>query len=176
MQRRLSIPSITASTNSVIVGILGASAAYNEIHMRQLTQTIEQLWGKPDRVLFQQSGYSTMYIDAWAEDNNIPVTIIKPEWTTYGPRACAMVNSRIEKESTHIVIIRSPRAKSDKMIQKAEQLSSKKSKECLVLVGTESDGSAIIDQYEVPAKEKKSTGPANADIRKMFLTAKLTTA
>jgi hypothetical protein len=183
MQRRLSIPSFPNDPNhhnatpdkSIIVGILGASAAYNEIHMRQLTSTIETLWGKPSRILFQQSGYSTMYIDAWAEDNKIPATAIQPEWATYGPRACMMVNARIEKESTHIVIIRSPRAKSDKMLQKAEQFASKKHKQCLVLMGIEVDESALIDHYEVPepastkTKATSSSKKTSHDIRNMFL-------
>ena len=176
MQRRLSIPSFgddpsNPSSNSTIVGILGASAAYNQIHMRQLTATIETLWGKPASIIFQQSGYSTMYIDAWAEDNHIPVTAIQPEWTTYGPRACMMVNARIEKDATHIVIIRSPRAKSDKMLQKAEQLVAKKQKHCIVLMGIEADGSAIIDCYErtEPEPTTKKSAKKSHDIRNMFL-------
>ena len=189
MQRRLSIPSIPGEssslqwtisesslprgipTSSIVVGILGASTAYTELHINQLTETITQLWGKPAQLIFQQSGTAMMFIDAWAEDNNIPTIPIQAEWAKYGPKACMYVNNKIEKEATHIVIIRSPRAKSDKMLQKAEQLSSKRNKPCLVLMNIEPDGSAVIDSYESPIKileKKKLTG--TRDIRNMFLT------
>ncbi len=193
MQRRLSIPKGGAcaplnppvlkspvggtsaqpsSASSIIIGILGASTAYTELHINQLTDTITQLWGKPAQLIFQQSGSAMMFIDAWAEDNNIPTIPIQAEWAKYGPKACIHVNNKIEKEATHIVIIRSPRAKSDKMLQKAEFLSSKKNKPCLVLMNVEADGSAVIDNYEVPIKvieKKKLTG--SQDIRNMFLGA-----
>ncbi len=184
MQRRLSIPSLpgdhfvpvdipekTANPHKTyVLGILGTSAAYNEIHINQLTQTIAQLWGLPSKILFQQSGEVAMHIESWAEDNNAEIVPIQAEWAKYGPKACMYVNNKIEKEASHIVIIRSPRAKSDRMLQKAEQLSSKKGKQCLVLMGTETDGSIIVDQYEVPLKPlSKSKSSGMQDIHNMFL-------
>jgi hypothetical protein len=186
MQRRLSMPSLpgdhftpvniskkTANLhNTYVLGILGTSAAYNEIHINQLTQTIGQLWGLPTKILFQQSGEVAMHIESWAEDNKAEIVPIQAEWAKYGPKACMYVNNKIEKEASHIVIIRSPRAKSDRMLQKAEQLSSKKGKQCIVLMGTETDGSIIVDQYEAIEKQKssaKKTVPNTPDIRSMFL-------
>jgi hypothetical protein len=194
MQRRLSIPSIPGdhfapvdlasepiSVNKeghLTLGILGTSTAYNEVHIQQLTQTITQLWGMPTKILLQQSGQAAMFIESWADDNSIPIIPIQAEWSKYGPKACMYVNNKIEKEATHIVIIRSPRAKSDRMLQKAEQLSSKKNKPCLVLMDIEEDGSVVIDQYEVPEKRalsaplkplSKSNSNGMQDIRNMFL-------
>ena len=162
----------------IILGVLGASTAYTQIHITQLTQTVSQLWGMPSKIMLQQSGAAAMFIEAWADDNSIPVTPIQAEWSKYGPKACMYVNNKIEKESTHIMIIRSPRAKSDRMLQKAEQLSSKRNKPCLVLMDIEDDGSVVIDQYEVPEKGalsapqkplSKSNSNGMQDIRNMFL-------
>jgi hypothetical protein len=184
MQRRLSIPSIpgdhfapvnisekTANPHKTyVLGILGTSAVYNELHINQLTETIAQLWGLPTKILFQQAGQVAMHIESWADDNNIQLAAIQAEWSKYGPKACMYVNNKIEKEATHVVIIRSPRAKSDRMLQKAEQLSSKKGKQCLVLMGTETDGSILVDHYEVPLKPlSKSKTNGMQDIRNMFL-------
>jgi hypothetical protein len=195
MQRRLSVPIIPGDTlpvftatnemlsknasylssSSIIVGILGSSTAYTQLHINQLTDTITTLWGKPSQLIFQQSGSAMMFIDSWAEDNNIPTIPIQAEWAKYGPKACMYVNNKIEKEATHIVIIRSPRAKSDKMLQKAEFLSSKKNKPCLVLMNVEPNGSAVIDSYEKGASDaplkppSKSKSNGMQDIRNMFL-------
>jgi hypothetical protein len=184
MQRRLSVPNIhpefiiaatakttsTSNTNPIIVGILGTSTYYEASHINQLIETIQTVWGKPTHLIFQQAGNVAMHIDTWAEDEKIPITAVQPEWSKHGPRACMMVNSKIEKEATHIVIIRSPRARSDKMLTKAEYLSTKKGKECLVLMNVETDGSVVIDHYEVPTKPKKPINiSTNADIRDMFL-------
>lgn len=157
--------------SSITVGILGASTAYTELHINQLIETITQLWGKPGQLIFQQSGTAMMFIESWAEENKIPTIPVQPEWSKYGPKACFHVNNKIEKEATHIVIIRSPRAKSDKMLQKAEQLSSKRNKPCLVLMDVQPDGSAVIDSYEVPIKvAQKTKSNGIQDIRSMFMT------
>jgi hypothetical protein len=193
MLRRLSIPTIPEEgkqhisfakelqknlgkqntlSSSIILGILGTSVVYNESHINQLIETIIQLWGKPVQLILQQTGQAAMFIESWAETNHIPIIPIHPEWSKYGPKACFHVNNKIEKEATHIVIIRSPRAKSDKMLIKAEQLSSKKCKPCLVLMDIQSDGSVVIDNYESslqPSSKKKLN--EMQDIRNMFLNA-----
>jgi hypothetical protein len=168
------IESLSASTKPMTIGILGASTAYNHIHIKQLTQTIKDIWGMPSKVILQQSGDAAIFIEAWAEDNNIPVANIVPEWARHGPRACILVNNKIECEATHLVIIRSPRAKSDTMLNKANFLSAKKHKECLVLMNIENDGSIVVDHYEAsqPAtkatKSLKKEGPSSKDIREML--------
>lgn len=174
-----SLPTQRGQHAPLIVGILGASTAYTEVHINQLIKTITQLWGKPAQLIFQQSGTAMMFIESWAETNHIPCIPVQPEWAKYGPKACFYVNNKIEKEATHIVIIRSPRAKSDKMLVKAEQLSSKKGKPCLVLMDIETNGSAVIDCYEKgasdaplkPPSKSKSNGMQN--ICDMFLNASL---
>lgn len=143
--------------NEVIIGILGSSTYYKEDDINQLTETIVDLWGMPSRILLEPKGTSSMFIDSWAERHKIEVMPIEAEWAKYGRRACIFVSNKIEKEANHIIIIRSPRAKSDKMLQKAEALS--KSKNVLVLMGRDADTNGlIIDQYErVAWKDPRTT-------------------
>jgi hypothetical protein len=174
-QRRLSIPNIgeyssisnnpstnktKTPTNEVIVGVLGSSTYYKEEDINQLTLTLIELWGKPSKILLEPKGTSSMFIDSWAERNKIEVVPIEAEWAKYGPRACIFVSSKIEKEATHIIIIRSPKAKSDKMLQKANTLA--KSKDVIVVMGRDSETNGLlIDQYEQAVREGNPLQPPN---------------
>jgi hypothetical protein len=167
--RRLSVPNIgdyieykpikmnnkTPVANNIIIGVLGSSAYYNEDDINQLTQTIIDLWGRPSKILLEPKGTTSMFIDSWAERQKIEVMPIEAEWAKYGRRACILVSNKIEKEANHIIIIRSPKAKSDKMLQKAETLS--KTKNVMVLMGRDPDTNGlIIDQYEQISQLKTS--------------------
>lgn len=191
-QRRLSIPcmpsgeslapvthaSITAATpqhslaREIVIGILNTSAYYNEDDIASIMQAAINFWGEPSKILLPLDGKCSVYIDSWAERNTKAYILpIDAEWGRYGSKACMMRQKKIEQESTHFLVIRSPRAKSDKILYRAEALC-KLGKEVLLISGHDDQKSLIIDHYEVeeapPKAQKKEKQNLNNDIRKMM--------
>lgn len=165
------------AASKICIGVLNTSAYYNEDDIRIIMESVIGFWGMPDKILLPLDGKCSAYIDSWVERNtNITIAPVDAEWGKYGNKACMMRQKKIEQEATHFLIIRSPRAKSDKILYRAEALC-KSDKEVLLVSGHDTDKSLIIDHYEVeepPVKTKQTAkGKSNAknlnkDIRTMM--------
>ena len=190
-KRRLSIPSMgdysdnlykvsnidyhvkSAHQSSPIIGIIGTSAFYSEADAKQLMITVTELWGKPARILFAQDKGLSMYIDLWAEANKVEPVPLEANWKTAGPRACQERNRRIEKESTHFIIVRSPRSRSDASLRKAEYLSKKK--EVIILQGYDTEAptpkTLLLDHLVPPPQKitKDSSHPSSSNNKQTLM-------
>ena len=92
----------------VVLGVLGNSSAAKwtretmaEIIMNPLLEVMERI---PEKILMPTEGTTSMLLQVWAERQSVPFQAIDSDWIKMGRRARALRDSRILKESTHLLI------------------------------------------------------------------------
>jgi hypothetical protein len=162
--------------NEIVIGIIGTSSFYTQADTKQLMDSVIELWSGSHtliKIIFQQGGTLSMYIDLWAEGKKIEAIPLEADWNTSGSRACFDVIKRIERDATHFIIVRSPRSRSDKSLQKAEFLSKKR--EVIILQGydaeAEKPNTLMLDLLLPPVKpikKEKDLVPAQNNLLSYF--------
>ncbi len=101
----------------IILGILGSSAdnhwTTTTIQEEIVYPILAELGRLPDALILPSDGQTNLYLSAWAERQNLPLTPIQADWQRLGRRAGILRDSRILKDSTHLVFFLGPR--SDKL-------------------------------------------------------------
>jgi hypothetical protein len=95
----------------IVLGVLGTrsnirSDEFNE----QILAPITEAWALPDEILAPADGESSYVIQAWATKHGIPVTLVACDWVKQGRRAGILRDARIQRESTHLLLLQGPRS------------------------------------------------------------------
>jgi hypothetical protein len=100
-----------------ILGVLGTSSdSYwtpTRLQEDVLYPILAELERLPDALVLPAEGIVNTYISAWAEKQHLPLTPIQADWQKLGRKAAILRDSRILKDSTHLVLFLGPR--SDKL-------------------------------------------------------------
>lgn len=98
---------------AIYLGILGKheTISKNDIHESILHPLITAIGRLPDKVYVPSDGLSSTYISIWSEKLNIETQIVEADWKRQGRKAGFLRDSRILKESTHLLIFNGPRSK-----------------------------------------------------------------
>ena len=109
--RSLSPIKATMQSNRIVLGILGARAnmTYEQIQ-EQIIEPALTLWGVPDEVLLPAQGESSYTIQSWATTKEIPVSLVTADWTLQGAKAGFYRDARIQRDSTHLILLQGPRS------------------------------------------------------------------
>ena len=98
-------------TDRIVLGVLGIRSAIRiDDFNDQILAPILEAWGMPDEVVAPTDGESSHVIQAWAGKHNIPVTLVACDWVKQGRRAGILRDARIQRESTHFLLLQGPRS------------------------------------------------------------------
>lgn len=88
------------------LGILGATEKFTKesILSDVINPILEQEERMPTRLLLPSEGTSSLLLSIWAERMNLQSAEYTCDWKTLGKRARALRDSRIIKESTHLIL------------------------------------------------------------------------
>ncbi len=147
-QRSLSPPKIPTI---ITLGIIGSTQTIKEKDMwATMDAIVEHLESAPQRLLIPSDGNSSIYIQSWADSKKIQYTLFECDWVRLGKRASMMRDSAIQKEADHFLLVKSPKAKSDRLDKLGNSLAKKK--KVVFLFGEELE---LLEIEKPPVKEKK---------------------
>lgn len=94
-----------------VLGVLGtrSKVRYEDMESEILLPLLEA-WGMPDEILLPAEGDSSRIIQAWATQRGIPVSLIVSDWSAHGKRAGLLRDARIQRESSHMLLLQGPRS------------------------------------------------------------------
>ena len=94
------------------LGVLGTCETLTpSVLQDQLIHPILSELGRcPERIILPAEGYSSIFLQDWAEKTRIEVQSYECDWRRHGRRAKIFRDSRIEKESTHFLIFLSKKS------------------------------------------------------------------
>jgi hypothetical protein len=95
----------------VVLGVLGtrSNIRYEDLDA-QIMGPLVEAWGAPDEIVLPAEGDSSAAIQGWAERRKIPVSLVGSDWKTQGRRAGLLRDARIQRESTHLLLLQGPRS------------------------------------------------------------------
>ena len=95
----------------IVLGVLGtrSNMRYEELDA-QIMGPLVEAWGAPDEIVLPAEGDSSAAIQGWAERRKIPVSLVGSDWKTQGRRAGLLRDARIQRESTHLLMLQGPRS------------------------------------------------------------------
>jgi threonine synthase len=95
----------------VVFGFLGtrSSLTYEDMEGQILAPAMEA-WGTPDELILPAEGDSSQALMAWATRRQIPCRIVASDWALQGRRAGLLRDARIQRESTHLILLQGPRS------------------------------------------------------------------
>jgi hypothetical protein len=104
-------PLIIRSVERVVLGVLGtrSNIRYEDLDSQIMGPMVEA-WGDPDEIVLPAEGDSSAAIQGWAERRKIPVSLVGSDWKTQGRRAGLLRDARIQRESTHLLLLQGPRS------------------------------------------------------------------
>ncbi len=89
----------------------------------ELMQLLIEDIGTPQSVIVPVGSNSSIYIEGWAEDNEIPVMLCEADFMKNGRMAAVYRDAQIQREATHFIVFGGPR--SQKPLQVARSLAKK---------------------------------------------------
>ncbi len=105
------------------LGILGNKKDMTSELAGELMQLLIEDIGTPQSVIVPVGGNSSVYIEGWAEDNEIPVMLCEADFMKNGRMAAVYRDAQIQREATHFMVFGGPR--SQKPLQVARSLAKK---------------------------------------------------
>jgi hypothetical protein len=139
----------------IILGIFGNhKVTESDLQENTLNLILQELGQIPNRILIPTEGYSSIYIQSWAESLHIPFQLFQSDWIKNGKIAQILRDDRIQKECTHALVFLSP--KSNKLEKLAEKMA-KKGK----TVFTSSCHTQELQQLCVERPQKKALEPCH---------------
>lgn len=137
------------------LGVLGCTDAISkDICYEQILEPIlASLESPPSRIILPSEGNSSIYLDSWAETNQIPTDIYTCEWAKLGKRAKIWRDNRIIQESTIFVVFLNK--KSNFYETTATRLAKKGHRVFLVTYGT-FEVTELVVESPPPKASKKS--------------------
>lgn len=92
---------------NIVLGVIGGSKAAfwtkQTIEKNIVSRLVNQFGKKPDMILLPNDGNTSIFIEIWANKQNIPVAVYDADWIKLGRRARAIRDSKIQKEATHLL-------------------------------------------------------------------------
>lgn len=145
----------------IILGILGTRSekiiASHKINIAShiLNLILQELGRLPDKVLVPAEGYSSMFIQSWAESLKIRDQVFYADWKENGKSAAILRDARIVNEATHLLVFLSPRStRLEKIAEKAAIL---KKNPKIVITSSYQDSSLelLVPTYDPPPSLKE---------------------
>ncbi len=109
----------------IVLGIIGSRARIEEKFLYEdvLQPIVDELKALPDKIIVSAEGNSSILIHSWGEAYNIPVEVVKADWRIHGKKAPIMATAKIQKDSTHFLVLLGQRSKKNEVL--AEGLAKK---------------------------------------------------
>lgn len=97
----------------IYLGVLGKheNITKMQIHESILHPLISVLGRLPDKVYVPSEGMSSAYISLWAERASVDTQCVEADWRRFQRKAGILRDSRIVKESTHLLVFVGPKSK-----------------------------------------------------------------
>lgn len=99
-------PSLIQPAKPFVLGVLGSSESFTKDSI--LTSIVNPVLAEQERMpsllLLPAEGSSSTLLSVWAERLHIPCSEYECDWRTLGKRARALRDSRILRESTHLIL------------------------------------------------------------------------
>ena len=97
----------------IYLGVLGKheNITKAQIHESILHPLMSVLGRLPDKLLVPSEGTSSAYISLWAERASVDTQCVEADWRRFQRKAGILRDSRIQKESTHLLVFVGPRSK-----------------------------------------------------------------
>ena len=92
------------------LGILGTRQDLTSAEITQLLDLIKEDSGDFQAIYTPQEGYSSIYVEAYADANSTPHTTFEAEWYKHGRSAKARRDAEIVRHATHFFIFGAPRS------------------------------------------------------------------
>jgi hypothetical protein len=100
-------PLVTQKQENIVLGVIGGSKAgfwtKQTIQKNIVERLVKQFGKKPDMILLPNDGNTSIFIEIWAQKQEIPVAVYNADWIKLGRRARAIRDARIQKEATHLL-------------------------------------------------------------------------
>ena len=102
----------------ILLGVLGKheQISKQDIHESILHPLMSAIGRLPDKILIPSEGTSSAYITLWAERLNIETHCLEADWRRLQRRAGILRDSRILKESTHLLVFSNTRSSKNEEI------------------------------------------------------------
>jgi hypothetical protein len=96
----------------ILLGVLGKleTLSKEDSHEKIIHPLMSVLGRLPDKVFVPSEGQSSAYLSLWAERQGIDTQILEADWRKLQRRALMIRDSRILKESTHLLIFNGVRS------------------------------------------------------------------
>jgi hypothetical protein len=137
------------------LGIIGQKRDMTPELAGELMQLLIEDIGDIQSLIVPVGSNSSIYLEAWAEDNNVPVMLCEADFMKNGRMAAVYRDAQIQREATHFIIFGGPR--SLKPLQVAQALA-KKGKIVYYLAHGSTEIEEIIHSPEKPIFKKSETG------------------
>jgi hypothetical protein len=100
----------------IILGVLGKleTLSKEDIHEKIIHPLMSVLGRLPDKILIPSEGQSSAYISIWSERQDIDTQILEADWRKFQRRAIILRDSRILKESSHLLVFGGLRSERNK--------------------------------------------------------------
>ena len=135
------------------LGIIGTKRDMTPELADELMQLLIEDIGDIQSLIVPSGSNSSIYLEAWAEDNNIPVMLCEADFMKNGRMAAVYRDAQIQREATHFIIFGGPR--SQKPLQVAQALA-KKGKIAYYLAYGSTEIEEIIHEEKSMAVKKKN--------------------
>lgn len=111
--RRMDLDEPRRQGEPILLGVIGKTETISkeDIHEKILHPLMSVLGRVPDRFYVPSEGVSSAYLSVWAEKQDIEMQILEADWRKFQRRAAILRDSRILKESTHLLIFVGTRSK-----------------------------------------------------------------
>jgi hypothetical protein len=93
------------------LGIIGSRGKITYDAMQaEIVQPMIAAWGLPVELIIPSDGDSSHVLMLWAQQKDIPVTMISSDWLTHGRRASMIRDISIQKAASRLVFLQGPRS------------------------------------------------------------------
>jgi hypothetical protein len=137
------------------LGIIGTKRDMTPELADELMQLLIEDIGNPQSLIVPAGSNSSIYLEAWAEDNNVPVMLCEADFIKNGRMAAVYRDAQIQREATHFIIFGGPR--SLKPLQVAQTLA-KKGKTVYYLPYGSTEIEEVLHEDKPMAIKKSETG------------------
>jgi len=93
------------------LAIVGSRYMTDANLFKKLLEDFIEVYGMPEIVISGGAPGVDTFAELWAEHNNIPTKIFKPDWNKYGKAAGPIRNTYIIEECTHVLALPSMKGK-----------------------------------------------------------------
>ncbi len=101
------------------LGILGNKKDMTAELAGELMQLLIEDIGTPQSVIVPVGSNSSVYIEGWAEDNEIPIMLCEADFIKNGRMAAVYRDAQIQREATHFMIFGGPRSQKPLLVARS---------------------------------------------------------